>query len=243
MTFSKETKKPAPRTGNKKQQPGGSKPPMKKKDTVGVNYKNAIKIGKNFMYKDLRRSHCYDCDFSESNFDYASFRGAHLKSCNFYGGSFKAAEFVGTNLKKSRFKNATFEDTVFEGANLDGVDFSGASFRSVIFVGCDVSKAKNLNTISVNIKIYDEMPELEISEELKSAVAVAMENKYVKESRVLDLKDGGVNPISMMRLLSQFEEKTVVKGLQLMKGKIDNDFCTLSYLIKFIARHEAQGFI
>ena len=223
MTFSKENKKVAPRSGPKNQQAGGNggkKPAMKKRDNAGVNYKNAIKTGKNFMYKDLKRSHCYDCDFSESNFDYASFRGAHFKSCNFYGASFKAAEFVGTNLKKCRFKKAKFEDTIFEGANLDGVDFAGAVFKNVIFVGCDVTQAKNLNTISVNIKIYEEMPELEISEELQQAVAVAMENKHVKASRVLDLKDGGINPISMMRLLNHFEERTLVKGLQLDRKSV-----------------------
>ena len=132
---------------------------------------------------------------------------------------------------------------VFEGANLDGVDFSDAVFKNVIFVGTDVTKAKNLNTISVNIKIYEEAPTIEISEPLKEAVALAMENKYVKASRVLDTKEGEINTISMMRLLEQFEETTLIKGLTLMKGKIDNDFCTLSYLIKFLAKHEAEGLI
>ncbi len=227
----------------KNKQTGGKKAPMKKKTEPGINYKNAEKTNKNFMYQDLRRSHCYDCDFSGSNFDFTSFRGAHFKSCNFYGASFKAAEFVGSNLKKSRFKKARFEDVVFEGANLDGVDFAGAVFKNVIFVGTDVTKAKNLNTISVNIKIYEEAPTLEMSKPLKEAVALAMENKYVKASRVLDTKEGDINTISMMRLLGQFEEETLIKGLTLMKGKIDNDFCTLSYLIKFLAKHEAEGLI
>lgn len=227
----------------KKKQTGGKKPPIKKQAESGINYKNADKTNKNFMYKDLRRSHCYDCDFSGSNFDFTSFRGAHFKSCNFYGASFKATEFVGSNLKKSRFKKARFEDVIFEGANLDGVDFAGAVFKNVIFVGTDVTKAKNLNTISVNIKIYEVAPTIEISEPLKAAVALAMENKHVKASRVLDTKEGTINTISMMRLLEQFEETTLIKGLTLMKGKIDNDFCTLSYLIKFLAKHEAEGLI
>lgn len=214
-----------------------------KKQESGFNLKNAEKTNKNFMYKDLRRSHCYDCDFSNSNFDFTSFRGAHFKACNFYGASFRAAEFVGANLKKSRFRKARFEDVIFEGANLDGADFEGAVFRNAIFVGCDVSKAKNLNTISVNIKIYDELPALEISEELKAAVLEAMENQYVKASRVLDTKEGEINSLSMIRLLGYFNEKTLIKGLKLMKNKVDNDFCTLSYLVKFLAKHEEQGLI
>ncbi|MHC1750557.1 MAG: pentapeptide repeat-containing protein [Cellulosilyticaceae bacterium] len=230
-------------TNKRKVNNTGSKRGSSSKGQTGLNYTNTEKLKKNFMYQDLRKSHCYDCDFSESNFDYTSFRGAHMKSCNFYGASFKAAEFVGSNLKKSRFKKARFEDVVFEGANLDGVDFAGAVFRNTIFIGTDVTQAKNLNTISVNITVYDEMPPLEISEELTAAVQEVMENKYVKASRVLDTKDGEINSISMMRLLKQFEEKTIIKGFGLMKGKIDNDFCTLSYIIKFLARHEEQGLI
>lgn len=226
--------------GNKKSE---MKKPAKKKVETGFSYKNAVKTGKNFMYKDLKRSHCYDCDFGNSNFDFTSFRGAHFKSCNFYGASFKAAEFVGTNLKKSRFKKARFEDVIFEGVNLEGADFEGAIFKNTIFVGTDVSKAKNLNTISVNIKIYDKMPVMKLSEALKEAIECAMENPHVKASRVLDTKEGGIHTLNIMRLLEQFDETSVVKGLHLMKGKIDNDFCTLSYLIKFLAKHEEQGLI
>lgn len=214
-----------------------------KKVETGLHYKNTEKMNKNFMYMDLRRSHCYDCDFAGSNFDFTSFRGAHFKSCNFYGASFRAAEFVGANLKKSRFKKAKFEDVVFEGANLDGVDFAGAVFRNTIFIGTDVSKAKNLNVNSVNIKVYEEMPELEMSEELIAAIEDVMENKYIKASRVLDTKEGKINTISMMRLLDLFSEKTIIKGFAIMKGKLDNDFCTLSYIIKFLANHEAKGLI
>ncbi|MGL5675722.1 MAG: pentapeptide repeat-containing protein [Cellulosilyticaceae bacterium] len=234
----------APKNGQKSGPKSGPKKtaPSKKVET-GFNYKNTEKMNKNFMYKDLRRSHCYDCDFSGSNFDFTSFRGAHFKSCNFYGGSFRAAEFVGSNLKKSRFKKARFEDVIFEGANLDGVDFQGATFKNTIFVGTDVTKAKNLNTISVNIKIYDAMPELEMSEALQVAIQELMENKYVKNARVLDTKEGTINTLSMMRLLEQFDEAQLIKGFGILKDKIANDFCTLSYIIKFLANSEAEGLL
>ncbi|NYC47658.1 uncharacterized protein YjbI with pentapeptide repeats [Clostridium beijerinckii] len=47
-------------------------------------YDNAEKTNKNFIYKNLKRSKCYNCNFSNSNFDFASLRGAHFKKCNFF---------------------------------------------------------------------------------------------------------------------------------------------------------------
>lgn len=214
-----------------------------KKIQSGIHFDKQEKLNKNFMYQDLKRSNCYNCDFTGSNFDFTSLRGAHFKSCNFYGASFKAAEFVGSNLKKSKFKRARFEDVIFEGANLDGVDFSGAVFKNVIFVGTDISKAKNLNTNNVNIKIYEEMPNLEMSEALVKAIKDVMENEYVKSSRVLDTKEGNIHTINVMRLFVYFDEVALIKGFSIMKDKIDKDFCTLSYIIKILAEYEQQGLL
>lgn len=232
-------KNTSPKAANTPNSPKSKPAGKSKKPQVGINYTNKEKINKNFMYKDLKRSNCYECDFSNSNFDFTSFRGAHFKSCNFYGASFKAAEFVGSNLRKSRFKKARFEDAIFEGVNLDGVDFAGTSFKNTIFVDSDVSKVKNLNTINVNIKIYDKMPELDASEALVEAIKDAMTNKYVKASRVLDNKDGEVNALSVIRLRHYFEEEILIGGLAKVKELVDRDFCTLSYIIKIIADYEA----
>ena len=58
---------------------------MAKNNSVkgNFNYNNIEKKGKNFMYKNLERSNCYNCDFTRSNFDFVTFRGAHFKSCVF----------------------------------------------------------------------------------------------------------------------------------------------------------------
>lgn len=198
------------------------------------NYNNLEKKDKNFMYKNLERSNCYNCDFSSSNFDYVSFRGAHFKSTNFFECSFKWAEFIGTNLKDSDFKSAVFENTVFDAAKLEGVNFKDAKFINTIFFSTDVSKARNLNTKNSEIRILDEMPELEISEALKKAAFNTFNNKYIKASRVLDTKDGDLNPLNLMLLLENFEEEKLIKGLNLISAQLDRDFYTLSYIIKFM---------
>jgi hypothetical protein len=200
-------------------------------------YNNIEKTGKNFMYKNFERSNCYNCDFSNSNFDYTCLRGAHFKSCDFYNCNFKWAEFIGTNLKGSDFKNATFENAVFDSVNLAGVDFKDAKFINTIFLSTDVKCAKNFNTENADIKIYDKMPQLELSPELETAVTTVMTNQYVKKSRVLDTKDGHINIINLMILLDNFDEKDLIKGLNLIETELDCDFYTLSYLIKFLKKN------
>ena len=204
------------------------------KTKSNFNYENIEKKDKNFMYQNLEKSNCYNCNFSGSNFDYVNFRGAHFKSCSFLKGSFKFAEFIGSNLKKSNFKNAYFENTIFDSVRLDNVDFKDAKFINTIFVSTDLSKTKNLHIDNPEIRIYDEMPNIDISEDLKNATLNALNNKYIKSSRVLDTRDGNINFLSLMILLENFNEEDLTNGLNFVAKELDKDFYTLSYLIKYI---------
>lgn len=205
---------------------------MAKKIIENLKYNNTQKTNKNFMYRDLKRSNCYNTNFSGSNFSFASFRGAHFKSCDFFDCKFEWTEFIGTNLKKSKFKKSIFKNVVFEGVNLDGVDFLDAKFE----------KAKNL-FLPEETRVFEIMPELNISDSLKKAINLAMENKYIKNSRTLDTKEGEINPISVMLLLENFNEKSLIKGLNLMNEKVEKDFSTLSYIIKTIKCYAKLGLL
>ncbi|MCY6483793.1 pentapeptide repeat-containing protein [Clostridium aestuarii] len=205
------------------------------------NYNNIDKKDKNFMYKNLQRSNCYNSNFSNSNFNYVSFRGAHFKSCTFWGCTFKWAEFIGTNLKGSILKNAKFENTIFDSVNLDGVNFKDAEFKNTIFLATNTDKAKNLNLKDSNIKVFDEMPQLEISTELELAVKTIMKNKYVKKARIFDTKDGNLNVLNLMILLDNFDESTLIKGLTIIEVELDRAFYTLSYIIKLLKKHQIDG--
>ncbi|HEY5587256.1 MAG TPA: pentapeptide repeat-containing protein [Ruminiclostridium sp.] len=205
------------------------------------NYNNIEKKNKNFMYKNLQRSNCYDSDFSNSNFDYVSFRGAHFKSCVFFGCTFRWAEFIGTNFKDSIFKNAIFENAIFDSVNLDGANFKNTEFKNTIFLSTNTEKAINLDLKNSNIKIFHEIPKLEISEELEKAVKDIMKNDYVKKARVFDTKDGNLNVLSLMILLDIFDELTLIKGLNIIEVQLDRAFYTLSYVIKLLKNYQIEG--
>lgn len=198
------------------------------------HYNNIEKKDKNFMYQNLEKSNCYNCNFAGSNFDYVNFRGAHFKSSSFMKCSFKWSEFIGTNFRKSNFKNAIFENTIFDSVKLQDVDFKDAKFVNTIFVSTDISKAKNLDINNPEIRIFDEMPQIEISEDLKNAAFATFSNKYIKSSRLLDTKDGSLNYLNIMILLENFDEEKLIKGLNFITAEVDRDFYTLSYIIKLI---------
>ena len=201
------------------------------------HYNNIEKKDKNFMYKNFKRSNCYNCNFMNSKFDFASFRGAHFKTCSFIKGSFEGTEFIGTNLKNSKFKYAKFKNAIFEGANLDGADFKDATFENTIFLGCKLEKTLNFKKDINGIRIFEDMPKLELSEELSKALCSLIENKYVKTSRIFDTKDGGINTLTIMILLENFTEEELVKGFEIIKDQIDRDFYTISYIIKLISKN------
>lgn len=202
------------------------------------HYNNIDKKDKNFTYKNLKRSNCYNCNFAGSNFNFVSFRGAHFKTCSLMNCSFKGAEFIGTNFKNSKFKDAKFEDAIFEGANLDGTDFTRAQFKNTIFVQTDTSNARNLNIKDPEIRIFEGMPNIEISEELKDAVNNIMGNKYVKTSRIFDNKEGNLNTLTIMILLEHFDEATLINGLENIRDQFDRDFHTISYVIRLLEKHK-----
>lgn len=200
------------------------------------HYNNIEKKDKNFMYKNFKRSNCYNCNFSNSNFNFATFRGAHFKTCSFMNGSFEGTEFIGTNLKNSKFKNAKFKNAIFEGANLDGTDFKDAKFENTIFLGCKLEKTKNFNSNIDGVRIFEKMPKIDISMELEDSLKSLMENKFVKSSRIFDTKDGNINTLTLMILKESFTEEELMNGFDKIKSQIDRDFYTISYIIRLIKK-------
>lgn len=205
-----------------------------KRSNNQISYSHKEKKDMDFTSKDLRRSNCFQCDFSGSHFDQTSFRGAQFKGCKFNGCTFNGAELIAVNFKGSSFKQVAFENTVFDAANLEGANFEGATFKNVIFVGTDLSLALHLELSGQDVKVFDEMPDFEINKKLEKAAAVAMKNEFIKYARVLDTKEGQISPISMMRLLEIFDEPLLIQGLKRVKDEITEDFCTLTTLVEAI---------
>lgn len=216
---------------------------ISKRTNDQINYKNKQKVGADFSHKDLRRSNCYNCNFSQAQFTDVSFRGAQFKACKFNEAKFEGAELVAANFKNSQFKGTKFEQVLFDSVNLENVDFEGATFTEVIFVATDLTKALNIDLSGQGVQVFEQMPLLEVSKELKKAVVAAMTNEYIKYARVLDTKERKVNPISMMLLLQEFDEETLIKGFKCLKKNVDKNFSTLGFVREAIHTYRQEGMI
>ena len=206
----------------------------KRKQNLGLKYNYSEKRSKDFMYKNLENSNCNNCDFGYSNFDYASFREAHFKASNFEGCTFNFAEFTNTNLKNSSMKGAVLKNAIFNSAKLEGVSFKGAVFENTIFIDTDISKAKNISSDTFGIVILNTIPQIDISEELTIAIINAMNNKHIKNSKIFDTEDGGINMVNVKLLLDNFDEKYIIQLLNYMTDNFDREFYTLSYIINYM---------
>lgn len=212
-----------------------------KKVTDRINYSNRKKTNTDFSNKDLKRSNCFSSDFSGSNFSQTSFKGAQFKHCNFLDCNFESAEFIATNLRNSKFVNAKFKDVIFDSANLEGVNFENATFDNVIFANTDTTKAINFDASVTGIRLFDAVPELNISDRLERAIKASKKNEFIKSAGVLDTKTGTINPVSVMILLENFSEEVLISAFSRLKKDIDKNFATLSYLINEIKAFQEES--
>jgi len=70
--------------------------------------------------------------------------------------------------------------------------------------------------------------------------SIRISNEYVKKARVFDTKDGNLNVLSLMILLENFDELTLIKGLNIIEVQLDKAFYTLSYVIKLLKKYQIE---
>lgn len=150
--------------------------------------------------------------FSNLTFNHVNFKGATLTHCSFKNASFIDVEFLGTNLKKSNFSNATFKHCVFSAALLKSTKFKNAHFENCTFVSTNLEASKDLFLDKSN-KIFPThfMPQLD--SELIEMFDSYRYHPKLQNTRVLHLKSGKLNSLTINLLLSRLDAITCKKGL------------------------------
>jgi hypothetical protein len=178
--------------------------------------KSKRKVIRNKFYS---KAHCYKANFSQVHFKNVNFKGSILTNCNFKQASFSQIEFLGSNLKRSNFTGATFEYCIFSAALLKKANFQKATFKKCIFVNTNLDVAKKLS-ITDDCRILKEYPKVTLDEELIYLLDGFRFNPKIHNSRVLHLKGGKLNHLTLMLLLERFGLERLKKGLLNLGGEL-----------------------
>lgn len=211
----------------------------KRKHNKFFSYNNEIRNESNFMYKDFSLSNSYNSRFTCSNFNFVNFYKSTMKYCGFNGCMFNGTEFKSSNLRGSRFKGANFNDVIFLNTKLDNVNFKDSKFENVYFVNSSIKKCKGISKETPGIIIINSNTDNEnLSSNLYNSIFNSLNNKFIYNSETLvSKKNKKLNHVNIKRLLNKFDESQIIKGLLFATENINNDFFTLSYLIKIIDKN------
>lgn len=171
--------------------------------------------------------------FSDVTFNHVNFKGATLTHCSFKNALFMDVEFLGTNLKKSNFSNARFKDCIFSAALLKDTKFKNAHFENCTFVSTNLEASKDLFLDTSN-KIFPThcMPQLD--NELVEMLNGYRFHPKLQNTRVLHLKSGKLNSLTINLLISRLGVTTCKKGLLKLDPLLSRRIVTAHQLCSLI---------
>lgn len=187
----------------------------------------------NIRNKFYSKAQCFKANFSSSSFTNVNFKGAILTNCSFKNAEFSQVEFLGSNLKKSNFSNAKFKCCVFSAVLLKKSNFKGCTFENCIFVNTNVNVAKNM-LIGDSNRFYSQRPSPVVSESTMSLLEELKFHPKIQNSRVLHLKGGKINTLTLFSLLERLGEDKLAIGLKQLNGSLPYRIVTASGLCNAI---------
>lgn len=202
------------------------------KNRAVYSYNNLDRSGSNFMYKNFDKANCYHTNFRQTVFDGASLRATKFKYCNMSESHFSGTEFIGTNLRGTRFNNSVFENAIFQAVTADKTDFKECNFYHCIFDSIP-GKAKNLD-VDMENNIIMSRSDINISDAVMECVEDIIRDAGIRNT-VIQLKNGGVNRISLLMLLYDFSEEELVRYLRRAVEDSPRN-CTVSRLKKSLIK-------
>jgi len=190
---------------------------------------------KNICNKFYSKAQCFRANFMKASFINVNFKGAILTSCNFKSTSFSQVDFLGTNLKKSNFTNSHFKCCVFSGVLMKKTNFLNCDFENCTFVNTNLDVAKNLILDDSNT-VLNRHPSPILDDELVCLVNALRFHPKLQNSRVLHLKGGKINGLTMQSLIDRLGVEKTKLGFKSLDGKIPCRVVTANSLCNIVDR-------
>lgn len=188
---------------------------------------------KNITNKFYSKAQCFKADFTSVKFHNVNFKGAILTGSIFKNAQFFQVEFLGSNLKKSNFTGSTFKECIFVNAILKKSNFNNCKFDQCIFINTNISNAKNLEITGSN-QILKKYPQIKLPDDIQLLVDKLSYHPFIKNSRVLHLKGGKVNNLTMKLIFERFGENKFRCALERLDGELPRRVITSNSLCNII---------
>lgn len=216
-------------------------------NSYNTNFTNSVFYGNDFYKATMKY-----CGFNGCKFSFIEFKSANFRGCRFKGAYFENVIFENCNLSKTHFQEATFKNVYFTNTSLKearGIKNADMLARindynlkltmsSELLEAIEMCKT-NPYIISSGTVFYKKKGRLNYSKKKSWKTLSKQEKMFVREQQkklLADPKQLSLHKVNIIRLLDNYTEDVIAKGLCLAATSIDKNFASLSYFIPYIKK-------
>lgn len=217
-------------------------------NSYNTRFTNSTFYGNNFYKASIKY-----CGFNGCKFSFIEFKSVNFRGCRFKGAYFENVIFEDCNLSNTHFQGATFKNVYLANTSLKNVkgikDTDILTKISSSNLKCSltpqlleaINKSKENPYIIASGTIFKKKKgHLSNSQKKAEKLLPKQERKRLQRERqerlLSQTKQMSLHKVNIIRLLDNFTENELIKGLDLATTSIDKDFTSLSYFIPYIRK-------
>lgn len=217
-------------------------------NSYNTHFTNSIFYGNNFYKATMKY-----CGFNGCKFSFIEFKSTNFRGCRFKGAYFENVIFENCNLSNTHFQGATFKNVYFTNTGLKsarGIKDTDlltriSNHNLKLSLSAEILEAineckTNPYIVSSGTIFYKKKGHLSNAQKKAEKSLSKQERKQLQRKRqdelLLHPKQLTLHKVNIIRLLDNYTEEEIAKGLHLAAISIDKDFSSLSYFIPYIKK-------
>lgn len=217
-------------------------------NSYNTHFSNSVFFGNNFLKATIKY-----CGFNGCKFDFIEFKSTNFRGCRFKGAHFENVLFENCNLSNTHFQGATFKNVYLTNTSLKtahGIKDTNLlininnhnltlSLSSSVLAALEACKNNSFIVNSGTI-FFTKKGRLSNSQKRKEKLLSKQERKKLQKERQIKMLNSSkqltLHKVNILRLLNNYSEDEVAKGLHLAAQSIDKNFSSVSYFLPFIKK-------
>lgn len=217
-------------------------------NSYNTHFTNSVFYGNSFYKATMKY-----CGFNGCKFNFIEFKSTNFRGCRFKGAYFENVIFENCNLSNTHFQGATFKNVYFTNTNfksargIKDINLLTRINNHNLKLSLSAEILESINECKTNPYIvssgtifYKKKGCLSNSQKRAEKLLSKQERKELQRKRqeelVLHPKQLTLHKVNIIRLLDNYTEEEIAKGLHLAAISVDKDFSSLSYLIPYIKK-------